>query len=94
MTVRDELFQRLADELSIDIADEMDALGLSPAEVTNRVLPRGAPGAQWHRPVLLHQLELLLAEDRPLDLVTCLQVRETYGWSIGLIEDEDEDEEE
>lgn len=90
MTARDELFQRLADELSIDIADEMDALGLSPAEVTDQVLPRGAPGAQWHRPVLSHQLELLLAEGRALDLVTCLQVRETYGWAIGLIEDEEE----
>lgn len=90
MTARDELFQRLADELSIDIADEMDALGLSPAEVTDQVLPRGAPGAQWHRPVLIHQLELLLAEGRALDLVTCLQVSEIYGWAIGLIEDEEE----
>lgn len=90
MTLRDELYQRLADQLSADIFSEMFETGLRPPEIVDRVVPRGTPGSQFHRPFLAERLEMLfgsLGKDS-LDLVTCLQIAEAFGWPIGLLEDE------
>lgn len=91
MTLRDELFQRCANQLSLDIAVEMREGAMSVESVVDALLPKGSPGAQFHRPVLNEQLLNLLLHGHPLDLVTCLQLCEVYDWPIGLIEDDLED---
>lgn len=85
MSQRDELFQRLADVLSEDIAEEMIASDFSPEFMVDQLVPKGSPGSQFHRPVLIAQLQRLREDDEPLDLVTCLQIIETFGWAVGLI---------
>lgn len=91
MTIRGELFQRLADQLSEDIGWELVESGVTSDEVVDLVLPKGSPGSQFHRPLLYRQIEALRHRAVPLDLVTCLQLCEAFGWPIGLLEDEDDE---
>lgn len=85
---QEALYQRLADDLSGDIAWEMVDAGINPNDLVDAVLPRGEPGAPFHRKRLKLQFEALLEHDAALDLVTALQVCEAMGWGIGLIEDD------
>lgn len=85
---QEALFQRLADDLSEDIVFEMMDCGISPNDLVDAVLPRGEPGASFHRKRLKQQFEALIEHDAALDLVTALQVCEAMGWLIGLVEDD------
>jgi hypothetical protein len=88
VTLREELFLRLARDLSRDIAVELNDGEVNILQVLDKVVPKGSPGSQFHRPVLSNQLQDLKKTGAPLELVTCLQIVYAFDWPVGLLPDD------
>lgn len=86
---RDELLAALGEVLSEDIRLVIEDEEIELEDVVDATIPKGSPGSQFHRPFLQEALESLTELDEPLDVLTCLQVCSSMGWSIGIIEDEE-----
>lgn len=90
MTVtRNELLASMAADLSADIQEVLEETGHTVEEVVDRTIPKGSPGSQFHRPFLADALTDLVEVGDPLDALTCLQVCNAMGWTIGVVEVEE-----
>lgn len=83
---RDELLRQMAADLSADILDVIHEECIPIEDVVDMVIPVGSPGAQFHRPFLESALEDLNDAGDPLDPLTCLQVCQAMGWTVGVVE--------